>query len=351
MTKDEGAAKAPPSEQKLVEMVERLQRDVSESSAKTDWHLVFAEALEREISSLRAELTRITQRGNEEWQSEARSWFEVHAELLATKVEELSTESEARLAGHARRVFEETAELADAATEQARVAAGEGARVASEERLSRAEQQLAKAFDSAKADLARHLSKTLERGLAEIARSTEARAQSAVRDLRKRLGALRKEADARLAAETKQRVTAAEKSLREATERGARKHENRLRRAEGRLEAFEATLSDKIEERLKAAAAKLDQQADKVDKVSSGFEERVAQVEQHLLDRVAEAETQARERLLALAEELTTEIVVADRAQQREREVHREALKIAAGLKQLRSVSRRASRSRDPGAL
>jgi hypothetical protein len=344
VTKNRGAPKAPPSAQKLGEMVERLQRDVTESSAKTDWQLALAEALEKEISSLRADLTRITQRGNEEWQSEARSWFEVHAELLATKVEELSTASDARLTSRARRLSQAIEERADDVAEQARSAAAELARAASERRLSHAEQQLAQVFASAKADLDRRLSKILERRLTEIAHSAEAHVQSAVRDLGKRLGARLKDAEAHLAAENKQRLTTAEKKLREAAERAARKRENQARRAE-----------DALSESRDRLVAQLDAESERVASTAGAtsleFEERVAQIEERLLDRIAEAEAGARGRLLALAEELTAEIVVAEQAQQRERAVHREARKVAAGLEELRNVSRRASRRRGPGAV
>jgi hypothetical protein len=379
-TRSGGAEKVPPSAQKLVEMIERLQRDVTESSAKTDWHLAFEESLEKEISSLRADLARITQRGNTEWQREARSWFEVHADLLATKVEEMSNASEARLRSRAQQASRAVEERADDAAEQARTAAAELAQAASEQRLARAERQLAKVFESAKADLDRQLSETIDRRLAEIERSAERHATAAARELGQRLGALRKEVDARLAAATKQRVAAAEKSVREAAERGIRKREETARRAENglsdardrlvaQLEAESERLADAAATRLGGHAEQLEakttararerehraREAEKTlaqahEKLLSDLEAKAEHAE-GLLDRVADAETQARERLLALAEELAAEIVVAEQAQQREREVRSEARKVAAGLEELRNVSKRASRRRGLATL
>jgi hypothetical protein len=210
-------------------MVERLQREVTESAAKTDWHSVVAETLEKEIRSLRA-VTRITEGGSELWMNEAKTWLEVQTELFSTKVEDV-------------------------------------ARKASEQQLSQLERQLRALFESARAELDRTVFETLVQRLAAIERRAEKYADSAVESVADRL------------------------------------------RANGRETA--ARLTAHIDRRLDAS--------------------------------IANAEEQARERLLGLAEELAAEIVAAEQAQEREREVRREAQKVAAGLDELRNVSRQAA--------
>jgi hypothetical protein len=269
-------------------MVEHLQRAVTESTAKTDWVSLVQATLEKEIQSLRSDLTRVAERGSEQWRQEAGSWFEVQAEMLATKIEELSRASEARLArrlGPGSRGEDSTG----ATPEQVQAAAAKEARKASEQHLSRAEHKLEALFESGRAELDRKVFETLVQRLAEIERRAERYAESAVESVGDRLAVLGRETAARLAAEIDRRLAASEKALHEAVE-------------------------------------------------------QIVSERRRSLDSVAEAEDQARERLLGLAEELAAEIVAADRAQRQERDVHREAREVAAGLEELRRVSRRASR-------
>jgi hypothetical protein len=264
-TASRGTEKVQPSAQKLVEMVEQLQRDVTESSAKTDWHLGFEEALELEVRNLRAEVTRIAQRGTDEWQGEARGWFEVRGDLLANKVEELAKASEARLAARVNELAKAVDERADDVTERARAAAAELARAASEQRLAGAERELAKAVADAKRELDRGLVKALNQRLGEIEEAAQGHADAAVRELGERLGSLRQEADAQLAGETQQRLAAAEKRLREASEHAARKRERSARAAERELKAAHERLVTQLaahgEGLARAAATWLDARA------------------------------------------------------------------------------------------
>jgi hypothetical protein len=253
--------KAPRDERGLVEIVERLQRDVSESSAKVDWHSAVEETLEKEIQSLRTDLTRIAERGSQQWREEARGWFEVHAEMLATKLDELSRASEARLERRIRQLDAAVEQRVGDVGEHAQAATTELTRTATEQRLSRAEQRLESMFESTVAEMERKLFEAMVQWVAKIERNVERRAEAAVEALGDRVAAI---TGARLALETEQR-----------------------------------------------------------------------------LDGIVQAESAARERLLELGEELAAEIVVAEQAQQREREIHSEAKKVAAGLGELRDISRR----------